>query len=358
MEAEGGFSMIKIREATRSDNEGLLSLTSVTPMSGEISIRSDRYPDFFRLLDRRGRSQVLVAEKGGVIVGCVSTACVQAYVDGAEEPVRYLGDLKAHPDFQKTGLAVRLLKAMHERLLSANADLVVCTAAYGNKNILPFFDGRAGLPKAAALGVFNVHQILPSARLRITDACDIREEPESPDLYRLYSDHFRHYQFGPVFQPGTLQEARHWVARSGGGIVACLSLVDIADARQNVLIRLPPFLRGLTAIWRSIHRVFPVTDLPGMNEPVRILYIKALACREGQEKALDLLIQKARNVAFARRYHFLAIGVHERDPMRQRIMKYPKFTFRSLGFVIALKRGHDEVSRLTQEVPYEDYSLV
>ena len=350
--------MIKIRDATRSDNEDLLLLTSVTPMSGEISIRSDRYPDFFRLLDQRGSNRVLVAEEKGRIVGCVSAASLEAHVDSQPEFVHYLGDLKTHPDYQNTGLAVRLLKAMRHRLAAAGADLVVSTAAYGNKNVRPFFDGRAGLPPAQALGIFWVYQILPTRRRRMPTAYKVQEEPECPDLYQLYNDHFRRYQFGPVFRPGSLHGARHWVARSGSDIQAALALIDVGQARQNVLIRLPIFLGALVSFFRFVLRIVPIANLPDKNEPIRTLYIKALACREGREDALDFLIQKARNVAFEDGYHFLAIGVHEKDPMKQRLAKYPKFSFKSLGFVVSLKRGKDELWRLGQAVPYEDYSLV
>jgi|GEM_PF-3766278 len=44
-------SPIIIRETTFHDNEGLLQLTSLTPMQGNISLRVDRKPDFFGLLN-------------------------------------------------------------------------------------------------------------------------------------------------------------------------------------------------------------------------------------------------------------------------------------------------------------------
>lgn len=350
--------MAIIRVATESDNDGLLMLTAMTPMLGEISIRSDRYPDFFRLLKLRGQSQVLVAEENGKIVGCVSAARVTVHVDTKTESVHYLGDLKVHPDYRGTGLAVRLLASMHRQLLAEDADLIICTAAYGNKDILPFFNGRAGLPWAVPFGIFKIYQILPSRRRRAPKDYSVQEERDQPSLYRLYNDHFQQYQFGPVFAPGELRSARHWVARSGGMNQACLSCVDVEDARQNVLIRLPVVLQILAFLLRILRRMMPMPNLPEINEPIRSLYVKAWACRAGQEAALDLLIQKARNICFDERYHFLAIGIHEMDPLAKRFVRYPKFIFKSIGFVISLKRGNDEVVRLKRRIPYEDYSLV
>ncbi len=350
--------MARIREAIRNDNDGLLSLTSMTPMGGDISIRTDRYPDFFRLLDRRGRNRVLIAEEDGRIVGSVSAARVLVHVDGKCEFVHYLGDLKVHPEHRGAGLAAGLLNAMHRDLTAAGADLVICTAAYGNKKVLPFFNGREGLPRATAIGVFKVYQILPSRRRREEAPYAIREEPGHPDMYDLYNDYFRRYQFGPVFQPGTLQGSRHWGARVDGQIKAAISVMDVGDSKQNVLIRLPFLLGSLTAFLRPFRRLIPFPELPKKNSPIRMMYIKALACRDGHEDALGRLVQKARNLSFEQDYHFLAIGLHEKDPMGRRLAGFPKFTFKSMGFVVGLKRGGNDMMRLTKRIPYEDYSLI
>src|SRR5512136_1748758 len=117
--------MAMIREARREDNAGLLALTAVAPMGGAIAVRSDRSPDFFRLLERRGPSRVLVAEEGGTIVGSLSANRVPAYVEGVPEDIHYVGDLKVHPDLRGSGIAAGLLKAMEEDLRAAGADLVL-----------------------------------------------------------------------------------------------------------------------------------------------------------------------------------------------------------------------------------------
>jgi len=350
--------MTRIREATRDDNDGLLSLTAITPMGGDIAIRSDRFPDFFKLLDRRGPSHVLVAEKDRTIVGSLSANRVEVYVEGSPEAVHYVGDLKVHPEHRGSGVAAGLLKAMERDLRAAGADLVLCTAAFGNERVLPYMEGRAGLPRTIALGVFKVTQLLPARRPGRAGAYEIREEPERPEILGLYNDHFRNYQFGPIVRPETLRDARHWVARSDGGIQASLSLLDVGDSRQNVIVRLPFVLGALVPIAKALRRVVPVPDLPAKGVPIRTLYIKALACRPGHEAALDLLVRKARHQAFKENYHFIAMGFHEKDPLGPRLANGPKFTFKSLGFVVGLRRSRDELEALARRVPYEDYSLV
>ena len=350
--------MATIREARRDDNAGLLALTAATPMGGAIAVRSDRYPDFFRLLERRGPSRTLVAEQDGAIVGCVSANRVPVYVEGVPEEVHYLGDLKVHPDLRRSGIAAGLLKAMEADLRAAGADLVLCTAAFGNDRVRPYLEGRAGLPRTAALGVYKVFQLVPRRRAGSDGAFEIGEASENPEMVELYSEHFREYQFGPLVGPGTLRGARHWVARADGAVQAALSLVDVGDSRQNVIVRLSPLLSVLVPVLRAARRVAPLPDLPRQGEPIRTLYIKALACRPGREPALDLLVERARHQAFLEGYHFVTAGFHERDPHGDRLAKGLKFTFKSLGYVLGLRRSRGELESLTRRVPYEDYSLV
>jgi predicted N-acetyltransferase YhbS len=101
---------IEIRQADEADNEGLLTLTRITPMAGAISLRIDREPDFFALLRLRGRSKVFVAARGRQVIGCVSVALRTAYISEVPETIAYIGDMKVHPSFSGSCVAVRLIK--------------------------------------------------------------------------------------------------------------------------------------------------------------------------------------------------------------------------------------------------------
>lgn len=132
-------SNIVIREATRSDNQGLLELTSITPMVGKIAIRIDRVPDFFRLVELRGPSLVMVAEKDHTIIASYSISFQKVYVNGKPENLSYLADLKVHPYYRKSTIAMRLVRAAFHKISESGADLLYCTVASGNEAVLPFF---------------------------------------------------------------------------------------------------------------------------------------------------------------------------------------------------------------------------
>src|SRR4026207_47462 len=72
-----------IRDAKVSDNEGLIALAAARPMVAAISLRIDRGPSFFALNRLEGeRWRVGVAERDGMIVGCVGVSARRSYVNG------------------------------------------------------------------------------------------------------------------------------------------------------------------------------------------------------------------------------------------------------------------------------------
>src|ERR1022692_1257280 len=130
---------IEIRPAGEADNEGLLALTRITPMAGTISLRIDRDPDFFALLRLRGTSKVFVAARGRQVIGCLSVALRTAYISGAPETIAYIGDMKVHPSFSGSLVAVRLVKALEADMRRTGIDLGFCVVANGNHRVMPLF---------------------------------------------------------------------------------------------------------------------------------------------------------------------------------------------------------------------------
>ena len=143
---------VEIREANEADNEALLALTRATPMEGTISLRIDRDPDFFALLRLRGEGKVLVASRGCDVAGCISAALRTVYVGGVPETIAYVGDMKVHPKFSGSRVALRLIQALERGLRLAGIDACFSVVAEGNQRAMPLFEGRLGIPRWTPLG--------------------------------------------------------------------------------------------------------------------------------------------------------------------------------------------------------------
>lgn len=351
--------MIILREACSSDNERILELTSIVPMKGRISLRIDRNPDFFNLLKMRGESIVFVAEKNKKIVGCFSASSSNISINGNRELVYYLADLKIDPLYEGRILTARLLNKMAEYIRNKGADILFCTVAYGNEKVKPLLTGRLDFPKFNFAGIFRIYQIIPILRKIRHNKYSILEIDTDNTVGDLYSRfYYKRYQYCPVFPWEVDHGTRTIAAMENDNLLASLTLSDVGFAKQNVLIRLPGVLRFIILVLGLINLVSPIFTLPEIGKPVKILYIKAFAFNEGGENALDGLIRHAGNLAHSEKYHYLAIGIHERDPLAKLFTKYLHFTFNSLGYIVSLKGNYNKIIKILNGVLFEDYSLV
>jgi GNAT superfamily N-acetyltransferase len=361
---------VVIREAVEGDNETLLALTRSTPMAGSISLRIDRDPDFFALLRLRGEGKVYVAVRRREVIGCISAALRTTYVSGVPETVAYVGDMKVHPRFSGTRIALRLIQTLEAHLRSVGSDLCFSVVADGNRSVMPLFEGRLGMPRWASLGRFLVDELIPSpflGRSRRQQCIESAEAADLPAIAMLLDRFHRSRQFAPQLSKDDLARAlssqreepfsKMLVARYRGSIVATLSLHDTRDVKRNVLIDASASLRCALALLRIAAAPLPGFSVPRIGEPLRVLYARFIACEEGHGQALQALVAMARAEAFRRRFTFLVIGLHERDPLRSLLRGIPRFTFSSLALATSLTRP-ERLESFATGLPYEDFALV
>jgi GNAT superfamily N-acetyltransferase len=360
---------VVIREAVEGDNEPLLALTRSTPMAGSISLRIDRDPDFFALLRLRGEGKVYVAVRGREVIGCISAALRTAYVSGVPETVAYVGDMKVHPRFSGTRIALRLIQTLEAHLRSVGIDLCFSVVADGNQRVMPLFEGRLGIPRWVSLGRFLVDELIPSPFLgRSRQHCiESAEAAELPAITMLLDRFHCSRQFAPQLSKDDLARtlsgqreepfSKMLVARNRGSIVATLSLHDTREVKRNVLIDASASLRCALALLRIAAAPLLGFRVPRIGEPLRVLYARLVACEEGHGQALQELLAMARAEAFRRRFTFLVIGLHERDPLRSLVRGIPRFTFSSLALATSLTRP-ERLESLATGIPFEDFALV
>ncbi len=358
--------MILVREATQADNAGLLALTRESPMPGAIPLRIDREPDFFRLVRMRGEAIALVAEHEGAIVGCITASARYVFVAGRPERVHYVGDMKVAPDHRGKGVGAQLAGTLFRRLVAANADLLVCVVARGNRRVLTFLEGRFEIPRFQALGRFFVHQVLASRRpprtpYQITAATEA-DLPEIAPLSRRFN---RAYELAPVLcWEDWREELRRpddanavLVARKERAVRAVASVFDATWAKQHVVLGMPLGIALVAAPLRLLGCVWPPARLPASGEAVKMLFLRNLAVAPGHEEGLRALVQAARNRAGMASMPFLVVGLHERDPLREILRPFPKLTMGSEAFVTSLKGDSHLMGCVRSGIPVEDYAL-
>jgi predicted N-acetyltransferase YhbS len=354
---------VDVREANEADNEALLALTRATPMAGTISLRIDRDPDFFALLRLRGEGRVFVAASGREVVGCISAALRTVYVGGVPETIAYVGDMKVHRRFSGSRVALRLIQALESGLRFAGIDVCFSVVAEGNQRAMPLFEGRLGIPRWTPLGRFLVDELLPAPFRRRPGNYGIEaaEPADLPAIAALLDRFHRSRQFAPRLSGDEVADALTaggtFVARAGKQIVATLTLSDMGPIKRNVLLNAPAAIKGSLAMLRFVTAPLPGFIVPRIGDSLRLLSVRYAACDDAHQGALADLVRLARAETFRRRFTCLAVGLHERDPLRGLVRGIPRFTFQSLAFATSLG-GASRLPKLAEGIPSEDYALV
>ena len=360
---------IEIREALAADNHALLALTRITPMAGKISLRIDRDPDFFALPRARGEIVVFVATYQGNVIGCMSASIHPAYVSGVLETMAHANDLKVHPLFTGKRLALRLIAAVENYLRARGVDLSFNLVADGNRRVMALAEGRHGTPVQVMLGRFFVDQLLPTPFRKRSERYRVEQikVEDLPEIAEMLDRSSRERAFAPPITATDLREQlesaapgsfrKMMVVRDAGRVIATLTVEDNQNLRQNVLIELPDSLRFALGILRALASPVPGLHIPRIGEPLLILYVRHMACAQGHNAALRSLIAEARVETFRRRFTFLSLGLHERDPLRCVVTGIPRFTFTSRAMATSLITPN-RVKDLVNQVPYEDFALV
>lgn len=350
--------MINYRLATRDDNQQLIELTAATGMDGEIALRIDRKPDFFKLLSMRGESKVLLALDDNNIIGSFSASLQQVYIGGRVAPLYYIADLKVLEGFRNRGIGRQLADELANHLISLGADLVFLTVAKGNEKPISLSKNRSNIADFENIGNFNIHQFIGKKEKNSNHRYKIEASPASEELITILNAHYRKYELGSVITREKLEGVSIYKISEDDKIVAIMCLADIMDAKQNVVTKVTLRMRYMLRFMNSISSIFGMSKMPSLNEPVRMLYIKYLALGNYDDALVNLLISHARNIVYEKSYSFVSIGLHERDPLNKSFGGLFKLTFQSVGMLLSLKNDKELVENVKNGVPFEDYSLV
>ena len=119
---------MRIRPATRDDNEALCALERRTPLEmGASSLVLDR-TNFFALHDLQARTQVMLAEdEYGAVIGVCAGALNEVTLAGKRRLLLYIHHERIAPEHQRRGVGGALVRALGEHWKDAAAEPVEST---------------------------------------------------------------------------------------------------------------------------------------------------------------------------------------------------------------------------------------
>jgi hypothetical protein len=356
---------MKIALADRSHDSALRALVRSMPMPGSVQLAFAREPSFFGAMQVEGTEhQVIIAQEGERVVGMGCRSIKPVYVNGRPARMGHLGGLRTDPSIRSTTVLARAYAFLRELHRDGGAPAYLSTIVEENNTAMAILTSRrAGLPAYHDLGRYLTH-VMPAARVGRPSG-PVRVGPAAgldPDrVVRFLNEQGRRRQFFPVVAGADLGAGRFrglhlrdiLVATVGGAIVGTMGAWDQAAYRQVIVHGYAQPLRALRPVLNPVLRLSGQPVLPPAGLPLRILYASLVAVADDDPDVLASLVRAVCRRASARGHQVVALGLHERDPLRRGLARIPARVYRSRLFCVAWEDGTPFVDALDRgRVPY------
>ncbi len=341
-------SSVRIEDATPDDDAAIRRLLRRTPMPGDMTIRYEREPSFFRSLKAMGRhTRVAVgrpvdAPEQVVALGCRSLR--RAFVDGEPRPVEYLSQLRVDPEYRGEWLIEPLCQRIRQWRKEDPAPHGYSTITAGNRaaRIQLVKRSSGAIPQFRPLtDLYTLAIVLRSWRLRRPTGptnVTVTRAPEDLDAVAAFlREAGRDRPFSPVYRAADLESDSFlgfdsdnlFVAHRNGEIVGTMGLWDVSGHKQTVVQDYQSHLRWTRPVVNVGLRAAGAQPLPARGDPVRGLYTSMTYTASGHEDAYGALLEAAYQRAAQTDATFLFVGGAEGDPLLNAARVYPHLSYRS-----------------------------
>jgi len=330
--AAAGRARFTLRDANPKDNEGLVALAHACSMSGDMELRMDRAPDFFALNRLEGeRLRLAVAERAGVVRGCVCFSERECYLDGVVQRTGYVGDLKVHPDHRDTVIADGLSRYAGECMSGLpESTPVLITVLAGNAAMERRLDGPRGLPRFSRVATIRTHSlsILWKRRNRVVRSVSVSRASwnDIEEMAGLWRDVAKHRQLAPAYDADSLAR---WVREAPGLAIhdfrlargrdgRLLGFVGLWDQRQFKQLTVVSYSPRMAVARRVFNVVAPIVGaerFPPAGAPLNVVTATHVCMQRDRADVLRALLVSAHNGLRGSGCSLLNIGLDKCDPL-------------------------------------------
>jgi hypothetical protein len=322
------------RLAGSADNPAILEFVEQHVMRADLTLRLDRGPDFFGLLDAHApRHETWLLLERGALVGLGSVVIRPGYIEGAPEPVAYFGDLRVRRHRAVAGLWHALFR---ERASALSAQLgfryAFCCIIRDNRLaraalVRPRgedfrFRPLVGYSSVALFARKPLRRTIRDVEVRRATAADA-------ETVRAFLDaHSRRRPFGVVFDRATWRHRlQSWPAfgienfylafDATQRLVGCVAPWDVAALNRVVIESMP---RPLNLLRTAYNALAPLLRKPkiriGPGSALPDLMLTHVCVANGDTRVFAALLDAVYGDAAATgRYATLSLCVFDGEPL-------------------------------------------
>ena len=290
---------LTFRPAVDSDHQALEALFAATPMGSRIRIGFERDPDYFAGARVQADDLCVRAffENNGRAVGMFSAGSRRVWAD-RETPMRYLSDLRIHPDWQGSSLLARGFRLMRREVFRPGEWAQTLVLEDNLRALELLTSRRGGLPEYRPAGRY-VSWLLPSQRIDSDSGIHVRRATTEDlgGMQLLLDESARRRSFAGLVDLADLGKPT-WrdlavgdflVAEKHGKIAGMMGLWDQSGFQRLRIHGYSPVVAALRPAWNLLGGV----KLPEAGETVPLCKTTAIACEEDDPGILRALLAAA-----------------------------------------------------------------
>ncbi len=309
---------LTIRPAVQADHAALEDLFRATPMGSRIRLCFERDPDFFAGARVQAEEPCVWAafENGGRAVGVFSAGTRRIGLGGGM-PMRYLSDLRIHPDWQGSPLLARGF-AVLRKVVFRPGEWAQTLVLEENVRAFEMLTGRrGGLPEYRPAGRY-VSWLLPTQRIARPSKYQVRRatraDLEAMQILLNASSERRSFagivnlvDLGkPAWRDLTIED--FLVAECDGVIHGMMGIWDQSGFQRLRIQAYPPIIAALRPLWNS----FASVRLRRAGQVVPLRKATAIACENDDPEILRAMLAVALDEKDER---LLLLGLSAQDPL-------------------------------------------
>lgn len=359
---------MKFVVANKRHEADLRSLMRSIHMPGRIVLSYQREPNYFYGANIQGKINLTIVgliKNKLVGFGCISLKPM--YINGSEKMFGYLSGLRSISEVRGGRNLLAAYKYFQNMHVDNNVPAYITTIIDENvyaKSVLT--SSRFGLPKYSDWGRYITYVINLNKRSRqIQNKNDVLvmrgTDFELDEIISFLNRNGSKRQFSPVYSKRDFvsnytrdfSQSNFYVAVKANKIIGILGAWDQSGYKQNRIIK---YHGGLGKFRKVINVVLSLSGyhtLPSPGEELKMIYTAFVCIYNDNPDILTALLKSVYNNYKSSDFHFVSIGLHERDPLNIALKHFSTFRYYSRLYVVNWEDGNQFCEKLDKsKIPY------
>jgi ribosomal protein S18 acetylase RimI-like enzyme len=314
--------MISIRPFSEGDNQRMLEIERLCPQGDEKCAMGAEKRNIIARYWMYDNWDVFVAEEDGKVAGWIGLTVKTT--PEKKEKYAYITEVMVDPDFQRAGIATKLIREAEKKAQEMEADYAYCYIYEPNKASEALFK-KMGYSKTRDIkfsGIATYKKMDTSSEYSIK-SIDRKEIGKAVNLINEYNSGFRHFM---PFTDQTFEShlklipsygpENFWVVRDKDNkIAACAGLWDSSELVHLYYAREPTAMKIMKSVFEVLGHITKVPKFPAEGGHLRVLYITDNAFDKRQPDAMLALLKYLNNLSIDRRQDFLMAMTDPEDDL-------------------------------------------